>query len=73
MRRAHGRIILEIGHLQIIDAVARAGTVTRAAEELHVAQPVVSHRLRELEQRLGTTLFTRSGRRRQCSGGEAPR
>jgi LysR family transcriptional regulator, regulator for metE and metH len=56
-------MILEIGHLQIVDAVARTGTVTRAAEEFHVTQPAVSHRLRELEQRLGTTLFTRSGRR----------
>jgi LysR family transcriptional regulator, regulator for metE and metH len=63
MNRSYGSMILEISHLQMVDAVARAGTVTRAAEELHVTQPAVSHRLRELEQRLGTTLFTRAGRR----------
>lgn len=55
--------MIEISHLQMIDAVARTGTVTRAAEELHVTQPAISHRLVELEQRLGTRIFTRSGRR----------
>lgn len=56
-------MVLEVSHLQLVDAVARAGTVTRAAEDLHVTQPAVSHRLRELEQRLRVKLFRRAGRR----------
>lgn len=53
----------EVSHLRLVDAVARAGTVTRAAAELHVTQPAVSHRLRELEDRLKVKLFRRAGRR----------
>lgn len=55
--------LIEVGHLRLMDAIARAGTVTRAAGELGVTQPAVSHRLRELEGRLGLTLFRRTGRR----------
>src|SRR5262245_6136533 len=56
-------MVLEVSHLRLVDAVARAGTVTRAAADLHVTQPAVSHRLRELEERLEVKLFRRSGRR----------
>ena len=56
-------MVLEVSHLRLVDAVARAGTVTRAAQELHVTQPAVSHRLRELEERLQVKLFRRAGRR----------
>jgi LysR family transcriptional regulator for metE and metH len=56
-------MVLEVSHLRLVDAVARAGTVTRAAQELHVTQPAVSHRLRELEERLKVRLFRRAGRR----------
>jgi LysR family transcriptional regulator, regulator for metE and metH len=61
-------MVLEVGHLQLVDAVARAGTITRAADALHVTQPAVSHRLRELEDRLGVKLFRRAGRRMVPTG-----
>jgi len=43
-------------------AVARAGSFSRAAADLHVAQPSVSEQLRKLERELGAPLFTRRPR-----------
>ena len=48
--------------LQAFSAVARAGTVVSAAEELAVTPSAVSHLVRQLERRLGVALFTRKGR-----------
>lgn len=55
--------ILESHHLRLIAQVARTESVTRAADRLNVTPSAVSHQLRELEDRLGTALFVRSGRR----------
>lgn len=54
---------MELHQLRYFEAVARLGSVTRAAEELHVAQPSVSSQLRVLEAELGAELFDRVGRR----------
>lgn len=43
--------------------IARLGTVSAAARELHVAQPTLSRQIQQLEQELGTQLFTRERRR----------
>jgi DNA-binding transcriptional LysR family regulator len=48
--------------LQAFNAVARAGSVVGASAELAVTASAVSHMLRQLEGRLGTRVFTRSGR-----------
>ena len=55
--------VLESQHLRLIAEVARTESVTRAADRLNVTQSAVSHQLRELENRLGTPIFVRSGRR----------
>ena len=38
-------------------AVVQAGSFTRAAEELHLTQPAVSHHIRQLEQEFGIRIF----------------
>lgn len=53
-------------------AVVEEGTVTRAAEKLHVAQPSLSQALRAFETELGVQLFHRVGRGlRLSTAGEA--
>lgn len=46
-------------NLIAFDAIARHGTLTRAAEELNVSQPAISRRLAALEADLGHPLFDR--------------
>jgi len=54
---------LNYHHLLYFWTVAREGSVTRASEQLRLAQPTVSAQLRTLEEALGERLFIRSGRR----------
>lgn len=48
--------------LRCFEAVARLGSVTQAALELHVTHSAVSQQLRQLETLLGLPLFERAGR-----------
>jgi LysR family transcriptional regulator for metE and metH len=54
---------LEVRHLKMVSAIAASGSVTHAAAELHLTQSAVSHQLRGIEERLGTALFLRLGKR----------
>ncbi|CAM3887002.1 LysR family transcriptional regulator [Lederbergia lenta] len=51
---------MEFRVLRYFLTVAREGSLTRAADFLHVTQPTLSRQLKELEQELGKKLFTRS-------------
>lgn len=53
---------ISIYHLETLLWIDRLGTFSAAAERLNTTQPAVSARMRELEQRLGSTLFRRDGR-----------
>src|SRR5579864_5987572 len=50
---------LELRHLRYLVAVAEAGTFTRAAERLFIAQPTLSQQIGRLEQLVGTRLLHR--------------
>src|SRR3954453_15505330 len=54
--------MLEVNRLRVIDAVARTGSVTAAAKELHYSQPSVTHHLGRLESATGAKLLQRVGR-----------
>lgn len=54
--------MIELRHLRYFLETARQHHVTRAAAALHVTQSTLSHQVRQLEERLGVTLFDRLGR-----------
>ena len=54
---------MELRQLRYFAAVARHGSFTRAAEELHLAQSALSQQVRRLERELGTDLLVRGTRR----------
>lgn len=53
---------LKLRHLVLVTTIAEQGSVVRAAEQLHVTQPVVTRGLRDLEAILGVELFQRGPR-----------
>jgi DNA-binding transcriptional LysR family regulator len=54
---------MDLRHVRTFVTVADLGTVSRAAERLHVAQPALSRQIALLEEELGLKLFDRIGRR----------
>ncbi|HWC24219.1 MAG TPA: LysR family transcriptional regulator [Flexivirga sp.] len=54
--------MLDLRRLQALVAVARTGSVSAAADELHYGQPTISHHLRRLEAETHTVLLQRVGR-----------
>ncbi|GHF59176.1 pca operon transcription factor PcaQ [Seohaeicola zhoushanensis] len=53
---------LRLRHVRCFLEIARAESISRAAERLNITQPAVSRTLKELEAMLGTPLFDRVGR-----------
>jgi LysR family transcriptional activator of nhaA len=53
---------LNYHHLLYFWMVAREGGISRAAEQLHLAQPTLSSQIRKLEKSIGAALFERTGR-----------
>jgi molybdate transport repressor ModE-like protein len=54
--------VLSLVQLKVLAAIARTGSVTEAAKELHYSQPSVSHHLARLEAATGANLVQHVGR-----------
>ena len=55
--------MLERIHLAIVQQVEKQGSLTAAADVLHVTQSALSHSRKKLEQQLGTDIWRREGRK----------
>ena len=53
---------MNVIYLKYAVAVAKAGSLNKAAEELFVAQPNLSRAIKELEKELGTVIFERTSK-----------
>ena len=54
---------LEVRHLKLIKSIAEEGSVTKAGSRLYLTQSALSHQLRDVEDKLGVSLFTRMNKR----------
>ena len=54
--------MLERMHLEILAAIKEHGTLTRAADSLHLSQSALSHSIKKLEGQIGTTIWKKEGR-----------
>jgi LysR family nitrogen assimilation transcriptional regulator len=53
---------MQLRHLRYFVKIVEAGSFSRAASTIHVAQPALSQQIAELELKLGTSLLQRSAR-----------
>ena len=54
---------IALHHFRLIDTISKDGTLTKAANTLHLTQSALSHQLKELEKELDVEIFSRQGKR----------
>ncbi len=54
---------LEFRDIEYVNMIIECGGISKAAEALHITQPALSIYIKNLEQRLGLTLFSRVGKK----------
>jgi DNA-binding transcriptional LysR family regulator len=59
---------MDIKHVRTFVTVAELGTVSKAAQQLRIAQPALSRQISDLERELEIKLFDRVGRRLMLTG-----
>ncbi len=57
--------MIERTHLAILRAIKHHGSLTAAAERMHLTQSALTHSIKKLEQQTGTRLWLKTGRRLQ--------
>ena len=55
-------IMIDIRHLRTVQAMRDTGSLVETAERLNLTQSAISHQMKELEERMGMTLFTRKSK-----------
>ncbi|ASU33565.1 LysR family transcriptional regulator [Mucilaginibacter xinganensis] len=58
---------IALHHFRLIDTISKDGTLTKAANTLHLTQSALSHQLKELERELEVEIFNRQGKRLHLS------
>ena len=51
--------MIDISDIHLVQVVSEVGSMTKAAEQLHISQPTLSKRISRLEQKLKMALFYR--------------
>jgi LysR family transcriptional regulator, salicylic acid-responsive activator of bsdBCD len=57
-------MMMDIRQLRYFVAIAEEGTITKAAQALHMAQPPLSRQLKIMEDELGVVLFERNKKKK---------
>ena len=62
LKNSQKDVTMNLNHLKYFITLAKLEHFTKAAEELEITQPTLSHSMATLEQELGTRLFQKQGR-----------
>lgn len=60
-------MIVDLGALEVLEAILAQGSFSKAAASLHKTQAAVSYKIRKLEEQLGVVIFDRNGYRAELT------